>query len=124
MIPSTAAEPRPIDRADAFARYVTLLERQLAALDDDDMAAFARLADQRDALAAAVGREPAPSPADAARLRPILEHALELDGRIRQRLHLLRERTSDQLRLLERQGAAAAGYLHAPPAGRRIDRRY
>lgn len=119
------APPAPLDRTDAFARYVSLLEHQLAALDADDLAAFGRLADQRDALAARLGADRDRSTTtDPERLERLLRRAVELDARVRERLSLLRQRITAEMRALERQNAMAASYLPGPTAGRRIDRRY
>lgn len=123
-MPAAPQHP-PADRVDAFSRYVALLEHQLAALDADDLSAFGRLADHKDALAASLDalRHPAAA-ADPARLRPLLQRAAELDARIRERLSLLRGRIIAEMQTLDRQNATAASYLQGPTVGRRIDRRY
>ncbi|MBX6364552.1 MAG: flagellar protein FliT [Gemmatimonadetes bacterium] len=122
---AASAPHGPVDRADAFARYVALLEHQLAALDADDLSAFHRLADQRDALAARLDADRGrATTTDPEHLELLLRRAVELDARVRERLSLLRERITAEMRALDRQKAMAASYLRGPTAGRRIDRRY
>lgn len=113
-----AASP---DRRDAFARYAVLLERQLAALDADDLGAFGQLADARDALAREV--DTALPPADAEAELPLLERCLDLDQQLRARLRALRDRAAHDLRELDSGGTRVRRYLRPPAPGQRLDLR-
>lgn len=106
-------------RFDAYGRYLTLLEKQLQALDGEDMELFNGLADQRDVLAAAVDQL-APASQDG-RVAELLRRCAEADERLRARLRALRDEARDHLRDMDARRPKLAPYLAAQTGGR-LDR--
>lgn len=119
------------DGGDPYVRYTAVLTAQLEALDADDLARFAELADERDLLARemdATGASGAPAAADRAidetareSVRGTLETCVDLDRRILERLRGLREETLRAIRELDARRPRVRGYVHATAPAMHVD---
>ena len=111
---------KKLDRIDAYGRYLELLEAQQVALQAGDLALFGVLAEERDELAAGLNR--LPPAADAVAARALLARCLDVDFRVRERLHALRDEARNRLRDMKLRRPALVPYLTAQAAGERLDR--
>src|SRR5690606_36247958 len=104
---------------------------QIEALNRDDLEAFATLARERDALARQIdgAGEPGPavaagddaSPELAAALRQVLDRCVEADGRLLERLRVLRDEARDGLQRLEARRSQIHAYMAAGRAPAKLD---
>lgn len=95
---------------DAVACAVGLAERQLAALERNDLEAFLAGEEPYAAACTAAARSPGAGPEAAARLQQLILLAASICGQLDQ----LAGRASHQLGRLGRGRAAASAYLSAP----------
>jgi hypothetical protein len=85
-----------------------LAQAQACALEDGELARFARLQDERDDALRRVERSVGPP--ERAAVRETLQAAVEVDRRTASRLHALRAETERALRQLRQGHSAVAGY--------------
>lgn len=98
---------------EAFARYASLVSRQLEALDGEDLETVESLAAERDEVQRAIeglGPLPALTPELATQLREMLAMARRNDQALRQRLLVARQEALEAVRLSGRTHAQLTAY--------------
>lgn len=106
---------------DAFERYGAVIAAQIEALEAGEFEALENLADERDALAAAIEREAATGAGDDAGLRAILERCHAADVRLRAKIATLRAGALDAVHRSARDATAARSYAGSAPQGAKLD---
>lgn len=109
------------ERLDACTRYAAVVHEQLAALDRNDLDAFAVLARERETLArriegaamAGVDVAPRDGEREVGALHEVLQRCAEADARLLQRLRALRDEARDALRHLEARRSGVRAYMAA-----------
>jgi len=122
------SSPALRERLDACTRYAAVVYEQIAALDRDDLDAFAELAREREVLARRIESAGGLGPMQgeeqgdgAAALREVLQRCAEADARLLQRLRALRDAVRGALQHLDARRPGIQAYVAAGRGTTRLD---